>query len=280
LNFNILSVDVEEWFHPEAVRHRFPFEKWPEQPRRVASNIKKLLDLFDRHQAKATFFTLGWVAEQEPDMVREIVRRGHEIASHSHLHRMITTLTPEDFREDLRRSVNTLEEISGQKVIGFRAPTFSIVKDTFWALDIMAEENLVYDSSIYPIWHDRYGVPDAPRQPYPIMINGLKQLTEFPMPTLQIFGKNIPFGGGGYMRLFPLSYTAAGIRNYNKKNQAAILYMHPWEFDEDQPKLDMGFVQKFRHYHNIDKNISRLDVLLGIGTWISFRDYLEINKLN
>ncbi len=280
MNFNILSVDVEEWFHPEAVRHRFPFESWPEQPRRVAGNVIKLLDLFDRHQAKATFFTLGWVAGQEPEMIREIVRRGHEIASHSHLHRMITTLTPDSFRSDLRQSIDILEQISGQKVIGFRAPTFSVVKETFWALDILAAENLVYDSSIYPIMHDRYGVPNAPRQPYPVFSTGDKRLTEFPMPTLRIFGKNIPFGGGGYMRLFPLFYTAAGIRRYNKTGQAAILYMHPWEFDADQPKLDMGFVQKFRHYHNIKENLNRLDVLLRIGTWISFRDYLEINKLN
>lgn len=272
---NILSVDVEEWFHPEALQYQFPTEIWSEQAYRVDMNVEKLLALFDEKNVKATFFTLGWVANEHPDMVRKIVDNGHEIASHSLMHRMVTKLTPEEFEKDLSESVKILEDVSGQKVLGFRAPTFSVVEKTFWAWDVMLKLGLKYDSSVYPIWHDRYGVPGAPRSQYIARENGAAALTEFPMSTMRFLGKNVPFGGGGYLRIFPNWFTEMGIRSVNKEGIPAIMYMHPWEFDTEQPKLKLGKLQTLRHYYNIDKNLLKLGQLLDKFEWTSFKEILS-----
>ena len=272
---NIISVDVEEWFHPEALQERFPRDTWDRQPQRVRGNMEKLLGLFEEKGIKATFFTLGWVAQKDPQIIKDIVSGGHELASHGSYHRMVTKMTPEEFREDLKTSLDILQDISGEKVLGFRAPTFSVVKETFWSLEIMAELGLRYDSSVYPIWHDRYGVPDAPRKRYVAFEkNGLK-LDEFPMSTMQWFGKNMPFGGGGYLRIFPNAITRMGIRKMNRENLPAIMYMHPWEFDAEQPRLNLGRLQSWRHYYNIDKNLEKLAQLLDAFEWGPFRDHLN-----
>ena len=259
---NILSVDVEEWFHPEALQHKFPAEIWSEQPSRVRSNVDKLLNLFEVKKAKATFFILGWVAQENPAMIKDIVNAGHEIASHGSFHKMVTKMTPKEFEKDLSNSIKILEEISGQKVLGFRAPTFSVIKQTFWAWEIMLRLGLVYDSSVYPIWHDRYGVPDAPRKMYTAIEKDSQKLIEFPMSTMRIFKKNIPFGGGGYLRIFPKWFTEIGIKAINREGIPATVFVHPWEFDSDQPRLNLGKVQTLRHYYNIKNNINKLSRLL------------------
>lgn len=272
---NILSVDVEEWFHPEALQHLYPYKGWDTQEKRVEGNVDLLLDLFERKQARATFFVLGWVASRHPEMVRRIAAAGHEIASHGNRHRMLTKLTPDEFKSDLAESKKILEDLSGSPVIGFRAPTFSMVKDTFWAWDILLEMGFRYDSSVYPIWHDRYGVPDAPRTKYTAREKNGKKLIEFSMPTIKIAGKNLPFGGGGYLRIFPLWFTQYAIKKFNKEGYPAIIYMHPWEFDRTQPRLKLGVLQSWRHYYNIGKNANKLAKLLDYGEWTSFNHILD-----
>ncbi len=233
------------------------------------------MSLFDEKNAKATFFTLGWVANEHPEMIRRIVENGHEIASHGLMHRMVTNLTPVEFERDLSESIKIIEDISGQKVIGFRAPTFSIVKKTFWAWDIMLKLGIAYDSSVYPIWHDRYGVPEAPRSVYSAVEKNGKKLTEFPMSTMKICGKNIPFCGGGYLRIFPNWFTRMGIKSVNKEGIPAIIFVHPWEFDFGQPKINLGKIQTLRHYYNIKNNLSKLGQLLDGFKWISFKESIE-----
>ncbi len=272
---NILTVDVEEWFHPEALQHLFPPETWDEQPSRIVPLMERLLDVFDAHNAKATFFVLGWVAEHHPELVRQLAERGHEVATHSYSHRMATKLDPKAFKDDLQRSVKILQDTTGRDVLGFRAPTFSVTKKTFWVFNILAESGLKYDSSIYPIWHDRYGIPDAPRSVFEVQTDNGASIIEFPMPTLRILGKNFPFGGGGYLRLFPLRFTTMAIRRFNKEGFPAIVFMHPWEFDPQQPKVKMGRLQSLRHYANIGRNLDKIGYLLKTFEWTNFADYLD-----
>ena len=277
---NILSIDVEEWFHPEAVQHLFPPESWNERESRVERNVIKLLELFDEYETKATFFVLGWTARKYPQLIKKMVSLGHEVATHGNSHRMVTKLAPEVFREDLAASISIIQDISGEKVLGFRAPTFSIVKETQWAWKIMLDLGLEYDSSVYPIWHDRYGIPDAPRKPYIALKKEQEKLIEFPMPTLKFGNKNFPFGGGGYLRIFPLWFTKYAIKKFNTEELPAIIYAHPWEFDAEQPRLDLGRIQTWRHYYNINKNLSKLEVLLNRFQWISFKEFLQQGNLN
>ncbi len=276
---NILSIDVEEWFHPEAVQHLFPADSWDERESRVEGNVEKLLALFDSQNTKATFFVLGWTARKFPQLIKKMAAAGHEVATHGNSHRMVTKLTPDEFREDLAESISIIQEISGEKVLGFRAPTFSIVKETQWAWEIMLELGIEYDSSVYPIWHDRYGIPDAPRQPYIALKKEPRKLIEFPMPTLKIGNKNFPFGGGGYLRIFPLSFTKYAVKKFNGEGLPAIVYAHPWEFDTEQPRLKLGTIQTWRHYYNINSNLKKLDTLLTHFEWMSFKDFLAHKEL-
>ncbi len=271
---NILSIDVEEWFHPEAVQHLFPANSWDERESRVEENVEKLLALFDSQNTKATFFVLGWTARKFPQLIKKMAAAGHEVATHGNSHRMVTKLTPDEFREDLAESISVIQEISGEKVLGFRAPTFSIVKETQWAWEIMLELGIEYDSSVYPIWHDRYGIPDAPRHLYIALEKKSRKLIEFPMPTLKIGNKNLPFGGGGYLRIFPLSFTKYAIKKFNKEKLPAIIYAHPWEFDMEQPRLKLGTIQTWRHYYNINRNLKKLETLLVHFEWTSFKDFM------
>lgn len=282
---HILSVDVEEWFHPEAVNHLFPEKEWDNLDSRVVDNTERLLELFNEKKTRATFFILGWVARKHPGLVCKIHDAGHEVASHSTRHRMITQLNESEYRRDLLESKKILEDIIGEEVIGFRAPTFSIVKETIWAHEVLLEAGFRYDSSIYPIWHDRYGIPEAPSGPYVCLDKDGRRLIEFPMPTLKVLGKNIPFGGGGYLRILPGWLTTAAIRRSEKLKRPVISYMHPWEFDSGQPRLSLGKIQTWRHYFNINKNFAKLSDLLTRFEWTNFKsvinqtDYLE-NLLN
>ncbi len=259
----ILSFDVEEHHRIEAALHCDCSDELKRNyAQRMESTTRRLLELLAEHKRLATFFIVGQIAETHPKLVYDIAQAGHEIASHSHEHNSILRMTPEGFREDLRRSQLALEHASGQKVVGFRAPTFSIVERTAWALDILAEEGFEYDSSIFPVRHDRYGVPDAPRMPF--MARGAKHsILELPPVTWRQFGQNLPVAGGGYFRLFPLMFMRRGIRQTLKLNPSqAMLYFHPWEFDPGQPKLPLRKLSKWRTYVGINKSIRRLERLL------------------
>lgn len=267
---NVFSVDVEDFFHVEAFSDVVERSQWDAFPSRVAGNTHRLLDLLDAHEVEATFFVLGWVCDRQPHLVREIVARGHEVACHSYWHRPIFKLTENEFREDTRRAKDTIEQASGAPVQGFRAPSFSITRKSLWALGILAELGFTYDSSIFPIAHDVYGIPDGPRRPTTVR-TPRGPLVEFPMTTFSIFSRNLPVGGGGYLRILPFWYTQLGLRAAQKEGVPFILYVHPWEVDADQPKLAGRWRSRLRHYTNLDKMERRLHRLLERFSFTSFR---------
>ncbi|HXG02819.1 MAG TPA: XrtA system polysaccharide deacetylase [Candidatus Binatia bacterium] len=261
---NALTVDVEEYFQVEAFRGRVPERDWTHLPSRVAASTRRLLDLFDRHQVRATFFVVGWVARRHPDLVREIAARGHEVGCHSDAHRPIYALGPDGFRRDLRAARAALEDAAGTAVAGYRAPTCSVVRTTWWALDILVEEGFRYDSSVFPIHHDRYGIPDAPRFPYRVRLDSGAEIVEFPMSTFRVAGQNLPFAGGGYFRLLPYPLVRRAIGHLNRREERpAMVYVHPWEVDPEQPRLPAGPLTRFRHYVNLDRTEAKLDRLLA-----------------
>lgn len=273
---NVMTIDVEEWYHPEAVRFAAPIEGWPQQPSHVERQMMSILDILDETQTRCTFFILGQVARRLPQLISTIAKRGHEIASHGDGHQMITDLTPKSFRQDLLDARSALEDASGQPVIGYRAPTFSIVRETRWALDILKETGHIYDSSIYPIHHDRYGIPDSPRFPYRLP-NGL---VELPGSTIRVFGTNVPVGGGGYLRLFPLSFNLMALSAINSvERQPFMVYLHPWETDPDQPRLDLPFPRRYRHYGNIPSMKNRLRTLHARFRFDTAREVLTARGL-
>jgi polysaccharide deacetylase family protein (PEP-CTERM system associated) len=256
--YNALTIDVEDYYMVSAFADVVKFEDWHRYESRVENNTYRLLDLLSEYGVKATFFILGWVAEHYPELVRDIHSAGHEVACHGYNHRLIYNLTPEQFREDVRIAKNILEDITGTPVIGYRAASYSIIKKTLWAIDILIEEGFLYDSSIFPIHHDRYGLPEADRFPHVIKRNN-GTIMEFPPSTYNIFGQNIPVAGGGYLRLYPLHLTKAAIKRINKRDrQIAILYLHPWEIDKDQPRLNGCWKSKIRHYINLNSTLPKL----------------------
>jgi polysaccharide deacetylase family protein (PEP-CTERM system associated) len=246
-----------------AFADRINFEDWPSYESRVERNTHILLDLLAAQNINATFFVLGWVAEHYPQLVKDIHKAGHEIASHGYNHRLIYNLTPMEFREDARRTKGILEDIVGCRVQGYRATSYSVIKETLWALDILLEEGYIYDSSIFPVHHDRYGFPESPRFPHFIK-RSAGTIIEFPPSTAYVFGQKVPVAGGGYLRLFPLSVTKAAIRRINvKEGQVAIVYIHPWEIDEGQPRMCGTWLSKTRHYLNLGSTMSKLKALLA-----------------
>lgn len=260
---NAFSVDVEDYFQVAALADAVSRSDWAELESRVERNTQDLLELLRRYQVKATFFVLGWVAERYPGLVREIEALGHELGAHGYDHRPVNEQARDEFRADVRRSKRILEDIAGAEVIGYRAPTYSIVGDTLWALDILLEEGYRYDSSIFPILHDRYGIPNATRFPGVVNTVSGSSLLEFPISTVRILGTNLPFVGGGYLRHFPMRYILWGIRRVNVvERQPVILYVHPWEIDPDQPSMPVGPLNRFRHYRNLDQTQQRLELLL------------------
>ena len=260
---NGISVDVEDYFHAEAVTRHIGRNTWDRMESRVVRNTQRVLELFSKHNVHATFFVLGWVAERFPQLVREIYSHGHEIGCHSFWHRLIYELTPEEFREDTRRAKNTIESAIGSEVIGYRAPSFSLTKRECWALEILWELGFKYDSSIFPIRHDVYGVPDHPRFLYQYGQKDGWKLIELPISTWRLGFINLPFSGGGYLRILPLSYTHHLFRRVNVgDHQPVIVYFHPWEMDPEQPKLKLSMRSRFRHYTNLKSMPSRIAELL------------------
>jgi len=260
---NSLTIDVEDYYQVSAFESVVRFEDWDRLESRVERNTCRILDLLDEYQTKATFFVLGWVAERQPKLVRTIYERGHEVASHGYSHRRIYTQIPEQFREETRKSKRILEDIIGQKIVGYRAASYSITQKSLWAVDILSEEGFLYDSSIFPIYHDQYGMPEYHRYCHILNAEGKKRLVEFPPSTIRLAQINVPFGGGGYLRFFPYSFTRWGIRQLNfKESQPAVVYIHPWEVDPGQPRIAAGGLSRFRHYLNLNKTEARLIRLL------------------
>ena len=260
---NALTVDVEEYFHPSEVQPYIDSHQWCLLPSRVGLQTDRILDLFDRYSVKATFFVLGWVAEHHPDVARRIAARGHEIACHSYAHRLVYTMTPGEFRDDTRRAVAAIEDACGVTTTAYRAPSYSITPESLWALDILAELGFRFDSSIYPITHDRYGIPGFSRH---ALSCGTPSgaITEIPVGTVMLPNSSVaPIGGGGYLRLLPYRYTAAGIRRVNRTESAPVcVYFHPWEIDPDQPRLASGVTARLRTYTGLRSMESKVERLL------------------
>lgn len=260
---NAMTIDVEDYFQVSAFDGVVSRDQWDGFPSRVVANTERLLAIFAERRVKATFFILGWVAERFPAVVKAIADAGHEAASHGYGHRLVYDQTPDAFREDVRRSKNLIEDLAGQRVFGYRAPSYSITKQSLWALDVLVEEGYGYDASIFPIRHDRYGIPDAPRHPHSLS-RAAGVLTEVPPSTVRLGSMNLPVAGGGYFRLLPYGWTRWGIARINSTEKLpAIFYLHPWEIDPAQPRLEAGTLSRFRHYRNLDKTEGRLKRLLG-----------------
>jgi polysaccharide deacetylase family protein (PEP-CTERM system associated) len=262
---NALTFDVEEYFHAEAFAGSVRPEEWPTLGSRVVDATERLLDILDYANVRATFFVLGWVAERQPGLVREIHARHHELACHGYAHRMIHRLTPQEFTEDVTRAKKVIEDAAGTSVIGYRAPTFSVLRHTLWSLEILAEAGFQYDSSIFPIVHDRYGIPDAPRFSHRIPVNGNGSgIAELPLSTVALLGRRFPVAGGGYFRLTPYPLTRRAIRHLNVvEGQPAVVYLHPWELDLHQPRMPVGWLTHLRHSINIDTTEDKLCRLLA-----------------
>ena len=260
---NAMTVDVEDYFQVSAFDRVVHRDAWPGMESRVVANTERLLQLFDEFDVRGTFFVLGWVAERHPSLVRRIVAQGHELASHGYGHRLVYSQTPDEFRTDVRRAKRLLEDAGGVEVRGYRAPSFSVTSRSLWALDVLLEEQYRYDASIFPIRHDRYGIPGAPRHSHVLHRTG-GSLIEAPPSTIRLGATNLPVAGGGYFRLLPYRWTQLGIRRINRtERKPAIFYLHPWEIDPAQPRLAAGAVSKFRHYWNLQKTEGRLRRLLG-----------------
>lgn len=263
---NALTIDVEDYFHVTAFTGDVARAHWSSMESRVERNTSRLLELFGRHDVRATFFVLGWVAERYPKLVRDLHAAGHEIACHGFSHEVIYKQTPTVFRQETIRAKSLLEDLTGAAVRGYRAATYSIVRETMWALDILAEVGFDYDSSIFPVRHDLYGVPDAPRAPYRVASG---RLLEVPLTTVIVAGQRMPCSGGGYFRLLPYPWFRWALRRVNRQDQmAAIFYLHPWEIDPDQPRIESASLKsRFRHYVNLNATEARLGRLLRDFRW-------------
>jgi polysaccharide deacetylase family protein (PEP-CTERM system associated) len=274
---NVLSIDVEEYFHGMEFEAAVPLEQRGMLPSRVEENIDRVLALLHDHQVHASFFTVGQIAEQHPGMLRRIAAEGHEIACHSYRHELVFRQSADEFRSDARRAKGVLEDITGTEVVGYRAPNYSIRSAQQWAYDILLEEGFRYDSSIYPIVHDRYGQVGAPRFPYEIRKNGSRTLIEFPIGTVSFYGINFPIGGGGYFRLLPEFLTRYGIQRVNEKERHPVMfYFHPWELDSNQPRPPMPWYHRFRHYVGLTRQEAKLSQLLRYLRFGTTREVLAL----
>lgn len=263
---NAMTVDVEDYYQVSAFERYVDKSKWNSWPVRVEDNTLRILDLFKRHRVRGTFFILGWIAERHPDLVKKIDQDGHEVASHGWEHIRVNTQTPAAFRADVDRTRKLLQDLSGQPVLGYRAASYSIGADQSWAWEQLAQAGHRYSSSIVPIRHDLYGIPDAPRFTFKTAFD---DLLEIPITTIPVAGRNVNCGGGGWFRLFPYSFSRWALSRVNRVDgEAGIFYFHPWEIDPEQPRPDgLGLRTRFRHYLNLDKTFERLQRLLTDFRW-------------
>lgn len=272
---NALSVDVEEYYHATIFREGMRETAGRCFPSRIEESVERVLGLLEDQDIRATFFVLGEVAVARPAMVRKIARQGHEVACHGDRHELVWRQSPEDFRADVHRAKQLLEDLTSHPVIGFRAPNFSIGRAQAWAYDILLEEGFRYDSSVYPIFHDRYGHPSAPRFIHEIRRNGRERLIEFPIGTARLLGVNFPIGGGGYFRLLPLALIRRGILRVNvRERQPTMFYFHPWELDPGQARHPMPWYHRFRHYVGLERQEVKLSCLLRDVRFSTVRDVL------
>ena len=272
---NALTIDVEDYFQVSALAPHIERTSWDSMPHRVERNVDRLLELLTESESHATFFTLGWIAQRYPRLVRSIVARGHELASHGHAHLRASEQSRAEFRADIEGARKRLEDIGGVAVRGYRAPSFSIGQGNLWAFDCIAEAGYAYSSSVYPVRHDHYGMPDAPRFAYRTH-NGLLEL---PITTTRLLTRNLPAGGGGYFRLLPYRASRWAIERVNRVDgQPAIFYFHPWEIDPEQPRIrGVSARTRFRHYLNLDRTESRLKRLLSDFHWDRIDRVFEID---
>jgi polysaccharide deacetylase family protein (PEP-CTERM system associated) len=259
---NALTIDVEDYYHVSGFDHVVSRHRWADHESRVVQSTGRILDLLGAAGVRATFFVLGWVAERHPRLVRAIRAAGHEIGSHSHMHRLVYDLGPRAFRADLRKSRDMLQDLLGERIFAYRAPSFSITSRSLWALDVLIEEGFTLDSSIYPTHHDRYGIPGTPLEPHQIQ-RPTGSIWEFPPPVWRCLGYPLPVGGGGYFRLYPYTLTRHGLGRINAAGRPFAAYLHPWELDPGQPRLRPGRLRAFRHYVGLRRTAGRLSRLLA-----------------
>jgi len=272
---NALTFDIEEYFHAEVFARTLSPEEWPSLASRVVDTTERLLDILDYADVRATFFVLGWIADRYPTLVQDIAGRGHEIACHGYGHQMIHRQSRLEFAKDLQQAKTAIEDAAGVAVIGYRAPTFSVVRETLWSLEVLWEAGFLYDSSIFPIAHDRYGIPDAPRFPHRVPITNGHGIAEFPLSTISVLGRRLPVAGGGYFRLLPYRVTRRAIQHLNdRERQPAIVYLHPWEMDVHQPRVRVGWLSRFRHSVNTHSTEGKLRRLLSDFRFAPVRDIL------
>ncbi|MGP8035316.1 MAG: XrtA system polysaccharide deacetylase [Steroidobacteraceae bacterium] len=273
---NAFTIDVEDYFQVAALAGAVERSSWSQRESRVERNTAVLLDLLHEHGIRGTFFVLGWIAERHPALVRRIASAGHEVACHGFSHQLVYTQTPEEFREETARSKGILEELAGAPVLGYRAASFSITRRSLWALDVLIDLGFKYDSSIFPIRHDRYGIPGADPRPAALSAPSGRSLVEFPMSAASYLGVQVPVSGGGYFRLLPYSLTRVGLRQINRRGgRPFAFYLHPWEIDPAQPRVPVGWLSHFRHYTNLHRCESRLRRLLREFRFGPMREVLE-----
>ncbi len=270
---NALSVDLEEWFCGHILAQGLSKKTWDTQELRVPACTAKLLKILDLHKTRATFFVLGWLAERAPELIREVADHGHEIASHGYSHISLTEMTPDEFNEDLKKSLQIIKGISKNPILGYRAPSFTITKETTWAFEIMSRHGISYDSSVFPFGlHPDYGIRDSPLGIYKIS----SDILEVPLSVAEVMRTRIPCGGGGYFRLYPYAMTRSLFKRCNKERRPVVFYLHPWELDAEQPRVSLSCVNKFRHYHNLEKVSLRLERLLDDFQFTTIREVIGI----
>ena len=270
---NAMSVDLEDWFCVNSLRKVIRKDNWDKCELRVVESTQRILQLFRKHNAEATFFVLGWIAERVPDLIREVEQQGHEIATHGYSHSLLTEMTPESFEEDLQQALKLTRNCADRKILGFRAPSFTITEKTLWALDILVKNGIRYDSSIFPIgFHPDYGMRHAPLSIHEL--NG--SIIEVPLSCVEVLGRRIPCAGGGYFRVFPYPLTKFLLKSCNSKGRPAIFYLHPWELDPEHPRVNLPWHRTFRHYWNLDKTARRLEKLLTDFEFTSIRKVLRL----
>ena len=269
---NALTIDFEDWYQGLEIPHT----EWAGYEDRVVSAGRRLLRILEEARTRATFFILGYVAEQHPEIVREIAAAGHEIGTHGYSHTLIYQQSPELFRSEMDRGIKLLEDITGQRVLGHRAPFFSITRDSLWALEVLGELGIRYDSSIFPVVNYRYGIADAPRWPYQVEA-GQQQLMEFPISTLQVLGRNLPIAGGAYFRIFPYAFTRSAFRSLNSKGHPAVFYLHPWELDPEHPRIPLPRRISLTHYFNLQKTEERLRRMLRDFSFAPMKEVLGVS---
>jgi polysaccharide deacetylase family protein (PEP-CTERM system associated) len=277
---NAFTVEVEDYFHVAALSSAITRESWPTHESRVERNTERLLALLAERGVRGTFFVLGWVAERTPGLVRRIAASGHEIACHGFSHQLIYQQAREEFREETVRAKRLLEDLIGEAVLGYRAASFSVTRDSLWALDTLIDAGFLYDSSIFPIRHDRYGLPGAAPEPNRLSAPSGRTLVEFPMSAARFLGVQVPVSGGGYFRILPFWVTKSGLKQINERRGLPFtFYLHPWELDPGQPRFKVSALSRFRHYTNLARCEDRLRRLLREFEFTSMREALRLQGL-